>query len=60
MANKDAGQRPGEFGGVPGVFGNVDRGEVLPPHLEALALKRTDPADSGSVPSHGTGGSRTS
>ena len=47
-----------EFTGVPGVFGNTDRGEPLSPRLEKTALMQTKPAESDSVPSHGTGGIR--
>jgi hypothetical protein len=49
-----------EFGGVPGLFGNVDMGDPLPPHLEATSSKFTDPADPESAPSHGTAGQPTS
>lgn len=58
MAKLDAGSRPGQFGGVPGVYGNVDMGDPLPPHLEAQAAREADEADSGALPSHGTNGER--
>lgn len=70
MAAKTAGNRPGEFGGVPGEYGNVDAGDPLPPHLEQRALYQTDGGKNVQVvpgtqsdpvisnPSHGTGGSR--
>lgn len=49
-----------EFGGVQGIFGNVDMGDPLPPHLEATSGKLTDPADPESAPGHGTFGEPTS
>lgn len=59
--------RPGEFGGAPGLYGNVDYpetaglGEVgivgqLAPHQERMALSQTRSDIATSVPSHGTGG----
>lgn len=59
--------RPGEFGGVPDLYGNVDYpqakglGEVgitgvLAPHQERMALTQTRPDIATSTPSHGTGG----
>lgn len=58
MAKLDAGNRPGEFGGVPGLYGNVDKGDPLQPHQERMSLMQTDPADEASVPAYGTGGER--
>lgn len=59
--------RPSEFGGVPGLYGNVDQptkanlGEFgivgeLAPHQERMALTQTQSDRADSTPSHGTGG----
>lgn len=67
MAKRTAGNRPGEFGGVPGLYGNVDAPvkarlagiePILEPHQERMALTQTKSEDPKSFPSHGTGGVR--
>lgn len=58
MAKLDAGKRPGEFGGVPGMYGNVDKGSPLQPHEERMSLTQTNEADEASIPKYGTGGVR--
>lgn len=67
MAKRVAGNRPGEFGGVPGLYGNVDAPAkarlagiepILEPHQERMALHQTTTEDKHSFPSHGTGGVR--
>lgn len=65
MAEVQPRKEPGEFGGVPGMYGNVDEpakaklknvtGELLP-HQERMALTQTDSSRADSRPSHGTGG----
>lgn len=67
MAKRTAGNRASEFGGVPGLYGNVDAPvkarlagiqPVLEPHQERMALSQTKSEDPKSTPSHGTGGVR--
>ena len=58
MAQGTAGSRPGEFGGVPGLYGNHEKGNPLQPHEERMSLTQTDPADETSQPKYGTGGER--
>lgn len=69
MAKKLAGQRPGEFGGLPGMYGNVDaelvskhagedvKPDVLAPHQEAMSARQT-PHRGDAAPAYGDGGKR--
>uniref|UniRef100_A0AAU6R650 Uncharacterized protein n=1 Tax=Micrococcus phage Kurnik TaxID=3092208 RepID=A0AAU6R650_9CAUD len=74
LAKMDVGNTPSEFGGVPGLYGNVDgetvvrettktgtpysQADPLRPHQARMALTQTDPADSQSSPAYGVGGAK--
>lgn len=60
VAKRDKG--PSEFGGAPGMFGNLEAREavkpILEPHQEMTALKQANTDNPQSVPRRGTGGRR--
>lgn len=74
LAKMEAGDTPSEFGGVPGLYGNVDAENVkkqtakagtpydaadpLRPHQVRMALTQTNPADAESAPKYGNGGEK--
>lgn len=67
MAQGEPGARPGEFGGVPGMYGNMTGPDdlrlrmitpVLEPHQARMALSQTRPDKADSQPLYGGGGKR--
>lgn len=60
VAKRDKG--PSEFGGAPGIYGNLEAREavkpILEPNQEMTALKQTNKDDPEAWPRHGTGGRR--
>lgn len=74
LAKMNAENTPSEFGGVPGMYGNVDGPTVIKetaksglpydqanpvePHQVRMALTQTDPADTTSLPKYGDGGAK--
>lgn len=59
-SNPKPSKKPSQFGGVPGMYGNVDNGQPLQPHEEQRSLYETDPSVETSAPKYGTGGEAVS
>lgn len=57
-SNPKPSKKPSQFGGVPGMDGNIDQGQELRPHEEQRSLYQTDEANPTSAPKYGTGGDR--
>lgn len=63
MAARTAGNRPSEFGGVPGLYGDADFSQgaikgILTPEQSRMALHQTPSDDATALPSHGDGGKK--